>query len=120
MKIRSSFVSNSSSSSFVIDKTGLTEEQIWAIKNHIKVACWLNKAREDIWWDERDCDCSDIKKCRHHSDGLTFWKGPSDEWTITETDTKLLGDTYMDNFDIEKFLDLIGVSRHNITIEKDG
>lgn len=120
MKIRSSFVSNSSSSSFVIDKTGLTEEQIWAIKNHIKVACWLNRAREDVWLEEKDCECEDVSKCSHKSYNLTFYKAPSDEWIITETDTKLLGDTYMDSFDIEKFLDLIGVSRHNITVEKDG
>jgi len=37
MKIRLGFVSNSSSSSFVLDKNGMTNEQIDAIKN------WVDK-----------------------------------------------------------------------------
>ena len=37
MKIRNGFVSNSSSSSFIINKENLTPNQIERIKNHIEV-----------------------------------------------------------------------------------
>jgi len=36
MKIRQGFVSNSSSSSFVLDKNGMTEKQVEAIRNWVK------------------------------------------------------------------------------------
>lgn len=38
MKLRIGFVTNSSSSSFTIAKSDLTDDQIEKIKNHIKVA----------------------------------------------------------------------------------
>ncbi len=81
MKIRTGFVSNSSSSSFVIKKDKLTAEQIDKIKNHGEEAKKL----------EMD------------------YVETSDYWTIMETPLCIKGDTYMDNFSMEDFLREIGV-----------
>ena len=87
MKLRIGFVTNSSSSSFTIAKSDLTDDQIEKIKNHIKVAKELEMK--------------------------TFY----DEWDIGETKYEIHGYTLMDNFDMEKFLLLIGVAREDIEWE---
>jgi hypothetical protein len=88
MKIRQGFVSNSSSSSFIIGKSKLSLWQIDLIYNHIEVA----KARfPQIVWCNRD-----------------------DEWNILETVDYIKGETSMDNFDMEKFLWLIGINNNDI------
>ena len=40
-----------------------------------------------------------------------------DSWDITETNHKISGFTLMDNFDMEKFLLLIGVAREDVEWE---
>jgi hypothetical protein len=90
MKIRTGFVSNSSSSSFVIDKKNLSTLQIEQIYNHIE----LGKR-----W------------------GLE-WADTSDAWHITETDETIAGSTMMTNFDIYELLNMIGVDEQYITVEE--
>lgn len=90
MKIRNGFVSNSSSSSFVVRKSDLTQKQIELIKDHGK---------------------------HGKAFGITYYQ---DEWEITETPTTMEGFTWMDNFDMEEYLVAIGVPRHCIEIDKDG
>ena len=85
MKKRNGFVSNSSSSSFVVYKKDLTGEQIDKINNHIEEG---------------------KKLAMHAYDG--------DEWSITDYDGALELSTGMDNFDMTKFLDLIGVDPDKI------
>lgn len=81
MKIRTGFVSNSSSSSFVIRKSYLTVEQIEKIKNHLEVA-------------EKNNNCY--------------------RWTIIDNPDLIHGYTVMDNFDMQEFLELIGVDMEHV------
>jgi hypothetical protein len=84
MKIRKGFVSNSSSSSFMIEKDHLTSEQIDKIKRHSEFG------------EEYDEPYSDYA------------------WQITETNHCLKGETSMDNFDMDSFMKKIGVDTENI------
>ena len=83
MKIRSGFVSNSSSSSFVIPKDKITALQLDQIVNHIEEGKKYNM------------DCCD--------DG-SYWN-----WDINTNGHVVCGDTLMDNFDMREFLNYIGV-----------
>jgi len=80
MKVRNGFVSNSSSSSFVIPKDKLGDYEIFAIKNHIELA---NK--HYVYY---DFGCIDY----------------DDAWGISDDDYYIMGSTIMDNFDMHEFL----------------
>jgi hypothetical protein len=87
MKIRTGFVSNSSSSSFTINKRYISAYQMDQIINHIDSA---KKEDEDRYY---------------------FY----DEWIIEETDEELRGHTSMDNFDMKHFLEnVVGVKNEYI------
>ena len=96
MKIRNGFVSNSSSSSFMISKSVLTEKQMEAIRDHI------NYAKNNF---------SDmIGKCLGKD---TYnWA-----WNILENDEYILGNVDMDNFDMSDFLERIGINKSNFILE---
>lgn len=84
VKKRSGFVSNSSSSSFVIKKDDLTSLQIEKIKNHIEEG--KNLELDTMYFVDDD-----------------------DKWNITETSHEIKGSCFMDNFDMSEFFDKIGV-----------
>jgi hypothetical protein len=84
MKTRQGFVSNSSSASFVVSRSALTELQIALIKNHAKAAKILFPTK-------------------HHD---------FDAWEITDNGSEIYGSTIMDNGDMGQFLARIGVVVH--------
>lgn len=90
MKIRYDFVTNSSSSSFIISKKYLTEDQIFAIDNHSEVGRRLN-----LW----NYDCP---------------------WNIEENDYYIGGYTDLDNFSMMELFEKIGVNLHMIKWSDSG
>jgi len=88
MKIRNGFVSNSSSSSFMIKRYYLSDKQIEDIQNHIEVA----------------------KECYNDK-----WIDDSDRWYVDVDDKYVVVSTPMDNFDMCYFLlNCIGVKEYYI------
>ncbi len=89
MKIRRGFISNSSSSSFIIPRSCVSDYQLEKIKNHI----------EESEKTFLVCDnCYD-----NH-----------DAWSISDDDYKVEGDTGMDNFPMDRFLSEIGIPSEKI------
>lgn len=87
MKIRNGFVSNSSSRSFIINKDKLNDFQINLIKDHVNV---VKNFMKDIYCEERD------------------------KWYIIENEYSIEGNTIMDNFDMNQFLNYIGIKDEDI------
>ena len=85
MKVRQDFVTNSSSSSFLICKKNLSEEQIEAIRENREMGERLGLS----WVD--------------------------DSWQIDENDTFISGYTSMDNYSIGELFNIIGVNASAIT-----
>ena len=83
MKTRAGFVSNSSSSSFIVSLDDVSSRQLELIKNH-----------HLVMGDEY---------------GISVWDS-HDEWDITVTRNHVKGTTMMDNFDMERYLKAIGIS----------
>lgn len=89
MKIRKDFVTNSSSSSFIIAKKYLDEDQMEAIRCHHDLAVKMKMINAQ-----------------------DSWQYP---WTIEENDLYILGDVYMDNFSMYSFLQKIGVPMDRVS-----
>ena len=90
MKIKAGFVTNSSSSNFVISLWSINKLQRWAIENHMLIT---------------------EKLLLGSNAGYT---SEGDRWRIEIDEHHIKGFTYMDNFDMREFLMLIGVDSENI------
>lgn len=84
MKIRYDFVTNSSSSSFLIAKKHLDNDQLEAIRNHSELGEKL---------------------------GIDY---SEESWEIRESNGYITGSTDMDNFDMEEFLEKIDVNMSKV------
>lgn len=84
MKIRHDFVTNSSSSSFLIAKKHLDRDQIKAIRNHSELG------------EKLGIDCFE------------------ESWGIKENKDYITGSTWLDNFDMEEFLEKIEVNMNKV------
>lgn len=96
LKTRTGFVSNSSSSSFVISRQAVSPFQVDQIENHIReVSTRFRNSGIDFGWitypDEDTCP-----------EGYSGWDITVDEFYVN-------GYTIMDNFDMRTFLEEIGV-----------
>lgn len=112
MKVRKGFVSNSSSSSFVIAKDKLTPLQVLLIEKH---SGGLDKLEYLALATSTDTELIDLDALPwEHTDK---WGG---RWDIEQTDTEVYGYTSMDNYDIFEFLSAIGVKDEHIQSNRRG
>lgn len=84
MKFRCDFVTNSSSSSFIINKKCLTQNQIKAIENHETLGEKMGMYNFDEPWD------------------------------IYQNEKYIKGSTFMDNFDMDSFLQKIDINSDRV------
>ena len=105
MKYREGYVSNSSSSSFVLDTTLLTSDMMDKIFNHIQVA-------------QREYEKMGIS---NKQTGYFGYAEDEDAWNVEHIDkNKMAVYTHMTNFDMEYFFEFIKVPKEAIIEEGDG
>jgi len=123
MKLRLCFISNSSSSSYVILKRNLSEKQIDMIYNHIEYVQKLaaeerNHSRIISENDPYGEENWDDKEYHSRLMDEAAYATPQDKWDVTDRGNDLFVATGMDNFSMRWFLrDIVGVDDDDIEWE---
>ena len=93
MKIRKNFVTNSSSASFIIERSKISEDQLDALLDH------LNYAKNKLGWE--------VDKF------LDF------EWNIKVDNYYVKGFVIIDNFPMDDFMENIGIDLNNVSWDRE-
>jgi len=122
MKTRQGFVSNSSSSSFIIQKKSLTAVQLDLIKRHIEIANRINEVAGERDGTRRFGGYPIMADGNEGSwnDNIIlgrYYANESDAWSIHEYEDRIEGSTSMNNFDMEVYLREIGVPVNAVKFE---
>jgi hypothetical protein len=105
MKVRTGFISNSSSCSFIINRQVVSEEKIEQIKQYV--------------------NCGDLEKCRTRSTRCIgcrddFWEHNDQCWGIEITDETISCETSMANFDLYSYITrVLEINPRDIMVQED-
>ena len=105
MKIRSGFVSNSSSSSFILISHGVPKKILDMMRNH-SVAC-------EKWIDDNDLQKENSIYGGINNERYGWFE---DSWDVLESEHFIRFSASMDNFDLLIFAEDIGVPSDNIYV----
>ena len=110
MKERNGWVSNSSSSSFIIQTKYISEHQkdlILDPKNGFTVVCWNIWEELDEYEKEDEYDNDFNRYLEEALEG--FYLGCVDDWSVREEDAYISFFTIMDNFDYQTYINMVGI-----------
>jgi hypothetical protein len=105
MKIRTGFISNSSSCSFIINRHSVSNEKIEQIKQYV--------------------DCGNLEKCRESSTRCIgcrddFWEYNDQCWGIETTNETISCETSMANFDLYSYITrVLEINPRDIMVQED-
>jgi hypothetical protein len=105
MKVRTGFISNSSSCSFIINRSAVSDEKLEQIKQYVHCGT-REKCRESA---TRCIGCRD-----------DFWEYNDQCWGITVTDEAIACETSMANFDLYSYITrVLDINPRDISVDDE-